>query len=242
MEVYYKPHMYNNLKVKFPGAEKLQFNYSNLCQDMFVLSILNGKTNGTYIEIGGELPIRGNNTYLLEQQFGWRGYSIELKDKYIPMWKLDRKNPLYCQDALTTDYVKLAEDNDLGSVIDYLSVDIEPEEHTFSALQQVDHSRLRFRVITFEHNHYNGGEGPRVRLESREYLKSLGYEMIVGDISHAGDLAEDWWIAPELFDIETIKTFKIPTTYNADEAVYIKGLLNRPNPQRQFDQGMISLI
>jgi hypothetical protein len=229
MEVYYKPHMYNNLKVKFPGSEKLQFNYSNLCQDMFVLSILNGKTDGTYIEIGGELPIRGNNTCLLEQQFGWRGYSVELKDKYIPMWASDRKNPLYCQDALTTDYVKLAEENNLGSIIDYLSVDIEPEEHTFSALQQVDHSRLRFRVITFEHNHYNGGEGPRVRLESREYLKSIGYEMIVGDVSHAGHLAEDWWIAPELFDAEIIKTFKMTSTYNADEAVYIKGMLNNPN-------------
>lgn len=242
MEVYYRPHMYNNLKVKFPGAEKLQFNYSNLCQDMFVLSILNGKRNGTYIEIGGELPIQGNNTYLLEQQFGWRGYSVELKDKYVPMWTADRKNPLYCQDALTTDYAKLAEENNLGFIVDYLSVDIEPEEHTFAALQKVDHSRLRFRVITFEHNHYNGGQGPRVRIESREYLKSLGYEMVVGDVSHAGDLAEDWWVAPELFHPDVIKIFKMPSTYNADEAVYIRGLLNRSSMQSQFDQGYVSLI
>lgn len=220
MEVYYRPHMYQNLKNKFFGAEALQFNYSNLCQDMFVLSILNGKCNGTYIEIGGELPVQGNNTVLLESQFGWRGYSVELNPRYLPMWQQERSNPLYIQDATTTDYVKLAKENNLGTVIDYLSVDIEPEEATFAALQQVDHSKLRFRVITFEHNHYNGGQGPRVRLESREYLKSLGYVMIVGDVAHAGDLAEDWWVAPELVNQELLNRFSLESTWNADEAIY----------------------
>lgn len=238
MEVYYKPHMYQNLKNRFPGAETLTGNYSNLCQDMFVLSILNGLTNGTYIEIGGELPVRGNNTYLLESQFGWRGYSIEFKPQYDPMWKADRKNPLYIQDALTTDYLALAEKHDLGTVIDYLSVDIEPEEATFAALQKIDHSKLRFKVITFEHNHYNGGQGPRVRLDSRKYLESLGYLMIVGDVAHAGDLAEDWWIAPEFFDQATIDNFKKVSTYNADEAVYVRGMLQQP---RQ-DQGYTSVL
>jgi len=241
MQVYYRPHMYSNLKVRFPGSENLQFNYSNLCQDMFVLSILNGKLNGTFIEIGGELPIQGNNTVLLEKMFGWRGYSIELKPKYAPMWITDRTTPLYIQSALDTDYVALAEKNNLGNIIDYLSVDIEPAEHTFASLQKIDHTRLRFKVITFEHDHYNGGQGPRVRLESREYLKSLGYLMIVGDISHAGHLAEDWWIAPEHFPSETIDKFLMSETYNADEAVYIKGLLKRPG-QINLDQGHISIL
>ena len=137
------------------------------------------------------------------------------------MWAKDRISPLYIQSALDTNYVALAEQHDLGPIIDYLSVDIEPEEHTFAALRQIDHSKLRFRVITFEHNHYNGGQGPRVRLDSREYLKSLGYLMIVGDVAHSGDLAEDWWIAPEFFDQQTIDTFMLAETYNADQAVYL---------------------
>jgi hypothetical protein len=238
MEVYYKPHMYHNLKAKFPGAELLQCNYSNLCQDMFVLSILNGKRQGTFIEIGGELPIQGNNTVLLEKQFGWRGYSIELNPRYADMWAADRTSPLYIQSALDTDYTALALDNSLGPIVDYLSVDIEPEEHTLAALQKIDHSQLRFRVITFEHNHYNGGQGPRVRLDSRQYLSSLGYMMIVGDASHAGNLSEDWWIAPELFDSNTIDLFKMQSTYNADEAVYIRGMLQR----FKLDQGTLQLL
>jgi len=217
--------MYENLKVKFPGSDSIQRNFSNLCQDMFVLSILNGLRDGTFIEIGGHLSVPGNNTYMLEQSFGWHGYSVELDPQYAPMWKQDRTSPLYIADATTVDYVKLAEENNLGSVIDYLSVDIEPEEATFAALKKIDHTKLRFKVITFEHNHFNRGQGPRVRIDSREYLKSLGYLMIVGDVSHAGDLAEDWWIAPEFFDPSVIELFRKESTYNADEAVYIRGLL-----------------
>ena len=45
--------------------------------------------------------------------------------------------------------------------------------------------------------------------------------MIVGDVAHSGDLAEDWWIAPEFFDQQTIDTFMLAETYNADQAVYL---------------------
>ena len=34
-------------------------------QDMFVLTVLNGKTNGTYLEIGSGDPFIGSNTALL---------------------------------------------------------------------------------------------------------------------------------------------------------------------------------
>lgn len=50
---------------------------------MFVLSILNGKTNGTYLEIGAHTLIDVNNTYLLESVFNWRGVPIEFEDKWV---------------------------------------------------------------------------------------------------------------------------------------------------------------
>ena len=61
---------YDNLRHKFPGAENIENNYSQAFQDMFVLSMLDGKRNGTYVEIGGDHPVVINNSYLLESEFG----------------------------------------------------------------------------------------------------------------------------------------------------------------------------
>lgn len=259
MQVYYQPSLRNNLKIQFLGVENLRHNYSNLCQDLFVLSVLNGKYDGTYLEVGGELPVIGNNTYLLEEMYGWRGVSVEIESKYVPMWAQTRKNPLYNQDALTTDYDQLLSSNNLGPIIDYFSCDIEPQDKTLEALMKVDHDKYRFRVITFEHDHYNGGEGPRVRDDNRKFLTNLGYELIVGDVSHQGEKIEDWWVAPELVDPEIVNKLKMASTWNADESVYINpvsaSIKNQKLPQsnqqsiygisqgqRQLDQGQISLL
>lgn len=220
MQVFYNSSYKPKLKIQFQGIDNLTINYSNLCQDLFVLSVLNGKYNGTYLEIGGELPIIGNNTYLLEKNYNWKGVSVELDSKYVPMWATDRTNPLYNQDALQTDYTKLLQENNIDFTVDYLSCDIEPQDATFAALKQIDHDQIRFRVITFEHDHYNGGAGIWVREESRKFLSGLGYEMIVGDISHQNSKIEDWWVAPELVDPELVKILKMTETWNADEAVY----------------------
>jgi hypothetical protein len=250
MQVYYNPFLKDRLKVQFAGIDDVKQNYSNLNQDMFVLSVLNGKYHGTYLEIGGELPVVGNNTYLLESLYSWQGVSIELDSKFVPMWAAERKNPLYNQDALTTDYTKVLGENNLGPVIDYLSCDIEPQDKTLEALMKIDHDRYRFRVITFEHDHYNGGEGPRVREDSRKFLTSLGYEMLVGDVSHAGEMIEDWWVAPELVDHDIKNLLKLPSTWNADEAVYRFPVSAGLKDQKIFaakkidslDQGYISLL
>ena len=53
------------LRYKFNGAETIKNNYSQAFQDMFVLSILDGKKNGTYVEIGGDHGVIISNTYLL---------------------------------------------------------------------------------------------------------------------------------------------------------------------------------
>ena len=44
----------SSLKYQFPGIDMIENNYSQAFQDMFVLTMLNGKRNGTYVEIGGD--------------------------------------------------------------------------------------------------------------------------------------------------------------------------------------------
>ena len=220
MNFYYNPSLRDKLKVQFNGLDKVETNHSSNSQDMFVLSMLNGKENGTYLEVGACIPIEGNNTYILENKFGWTGVSVEYMQKHVDQFRQIRTNPVVCDNALTIDYDKLLTEAGLGTVIDYFSCDIEPQEHTFEALKKVPHDKYRFRVITFEHDHYNGGQGPRVREESRKFLSDLGYELVVADASDEGNKIEDWWVAPELVDPEIVKKLKLAGTHNHHESVY----------------------
>ena len=68
---------YENLKTKFTGAENIENNWSQSMQDIFVMSMLNGKRNGVYVEIGADQPRVISNTYLLEKDFDWSGISFE---------------------------------------------------------------------------------------------------------------------------------------------------------------------
>lgn len=51
--------------------------YSQLKQDIFVLTMLNNKTSGYFIEVGAGDGINFSNTYLLEKNFNWNGVLIE---------------------------------------------------------------------------------------------------------------------------------------------------------------------
>ena len=55
---------YDSLKNKFTGAENIENNWSQSFQDMFVLTMLNGKKNGVYVEVGADQPRVISNTYL----------------------------------------------------------------------------------------------------------------------------------------------------------------------------------
>ena len=69
---------HHRLRHQFSESERVRRNWSQSMQDMFVLSMLDGKRNGVYVEIGADKPKIINNSYLLERKFGWRGVSFEL--------------------------------------------------------------------------------------------------------------------------------------------------------------------
>lgn len=183
------PSKYSKLKRKFPGAEKVTSG-GQVMQDMFVLTALNGKKNGTYIEIGSADPVMFNNTYLLEKDFGWTGISFDLSLPEVNKFRLLRKNPCICADATLFDY------NLLAGEYDYLQVDCEPPSVSYKALEKVLQGK-RFNVITFEHDAYK--EGSEYRNKSRELL-SKDYVLTVPDVAFDNTgIFEDWWVHKSIF-------------------------------------------
>jgi len=224
---FYNPIQYSILKQDrflrpFDGIEKIQINYSQLHQDMFTLAALNGKTNGTYLEIGAHEPIFISNTYLLESIFSWRGISIELNRDMVTRHRAMRSNPCLLGDATTADYNDILDQAALPSVIDYLSIDIDPPQNSLIALKEIPHDRYQFRVITFEHDYSAGG--CLERTESRVFLHSLGYKLIVSDVSWGNRIVEDWWIHPDHVDADIAAQLTCNDDNPHEHDKYIHGL------------------
>lgn len=176
--------------------------YSQIGQDIFVKRVLQEKTNGLFLDIGGAWPTYLNNTYLLEKNYNWTGASIELESVYEPQWKESgRKSKFFVQDALTADYNRIITDlleENKRDRIDYLSVDLEPPIVTLEALRRVPFDKFRFSVITFEHDMYRKDNGHDLGQlytleESRKLLSDKGYKLVFTNMQ------EDWWVDSVLF-------------------------------------------
>jgi FkbM family methyltransferase len=196
----YKIWQSSMLRYKFPGYDKIYRNYSQVYQDLFVLSMLNGKKNGTYLEIGTAGPEYGNNTKLLEE-LGWKGVGIEWDTRLAAEYAAGRKNPVLNEDATKVDYVKLLlEVSTNREYIHYLQLDCEPASTTYEILTKIPFNLFKFAVITYEHDDYVDMTG-LYRQKSREFLSSRGYVLVVSDISPDGvSNFEDWWVHPDLVD------------------------------------------
>jgi len=205
------------LKFKFDGVEEIDHNYSQAFQDLFVLTMLNGKRNGIYVEIGGSDPININNTYILEKTFGWTGVSFEIDEEITKDYNTKRVNQCYCLDATTADYSKIFEENKLPKHMDYLQVDIEPAWQTLKSLKQVDLDTYRFSVITFETDAYYGNE--IVINQSREILTSRGYQLVASNVKNLGNPFEDWYVDPKVIPETIWKQFKCDNL-EASEVMY----------------------
>lgn len=195
---YYKD-MMPTIRYQFDNIELIDKNYSQSYQDMFVLSATNGKKNGLYLEIGSAEPFKNNNTALLETKFGWKGISLDINEKVVEEFREERSNPVFCMDATQLDYAKFLKNLGYYSQdFDYLQVDCDPPSNSFLILKKMPFDEYRFATITFEHDFYADSN---IKEESRRFLKSKGYELLVSDIAYNKvNSYEDWWVHPELVD------------------------------------------
>jgi len=217
----YTKEKFNRLKYKFNNSEIISENYSQAYQDMFVLTMLNGKKNGTYLEIGAGDAKTINNSYLLETHFDWRGLSIDIqsimKDSFV---EHNRKNPILIDNALTINYEQLFIDNNFDKQIDYLQLDIEPQHNTLNCLKLIPLDKYRFSVITYETDFYDNRVSREDSLlnreESRKILLSHGYELVAGNICNTTttDFFEDWYIDPKIINKDIVKLFDTSSEFN----------------------------
>jgi GR25 family glycosyltransferase involved in LPS biosynthesis len=204
----YQKEKHSYLRYKFPGSENIEKNHSQAYQDMFILSMLNGKRNGLYLEIGAQQPFYQNNTAILETEFGWNGISIEIVPGLCEQFARERKNMILCKDALDVDYDELLSEFSEERVWDYLQLDCEPSKTTFEILLSIPFEKWKFAIITYEHDHYVDMTGS-YREKSRRFLKAQGYELAVNDVSpNDNSPFEDWWYHPDLIDQSVLDQMK----------------------------------
>lgn len=211
------------LRYNFKDYQIIDKNYSQVFQDIFVLSVLDGKKEGTFLEIGGGRPFYGNNTALLEEKFNWTGVSIEFNSDNVKQYTTERPSTqVLHEDALSIDYKNLLSKNYKDNVIDYLQLDIDPCSNTFEALKLIPFDEYKFSVITYEHDHYIDST-KTFKEKSRELLTSKGYVLIVDEVSPDGKSSfEDWWVHPDLIDKEILSQMKLVNGQikNMEEYIY----------------------
>ena len=183
---------YQYLKVKPEGIKNLRKNYSQVWQDVFALVVNDAKVDGTFLEIGGAQPFIGNNTWLLEEGYNWKGMSIELDHDLCTMWEGERPNTkLFEANALEFDYVKAVDDLGLPRHLDYLSFDLEPPQITLDTLKKFPLDKLSFNCVTYEHDAYRQWGDI---FGHRKIFNEHGYDLIGENIMNGNCTMEEWYI------------------------------------------------
>ena len=191
--------------------------YSQAGQDMFAYTLC-ATDSGIFLDIGACYPVSSNNTYGLECK-GWSGITIDNCADFAPHYAGVRKAPLTVCDMTAIDWDRFIADNPmLQDTVDYLSLDIDAA--TLPVLRQFPFDKLRFRVMTVEHDAYRLGD--EVRREMRSILGNAGYDLIAADVivhyrwdecpqavALNGFLPfEDWYVRPGLVDMSLANRFR----------------------------------
>jgi len=200
---------------------------SQASQDLFYLKSLNYKHDGRFLEIGSNHPINGNNTYLAETKYNWKGIMVEYDTGFAPLYTLHRPNSIHIlNDAQKVDYRQLLDDNNFPVHMDYLQIDLDVENRsTLNVLELLDRTvfdKYTFATVTFEHDIYRGNffdtrEASRKIFADRGYILAfsdvslyLGHDVLVQTMLHeevsekpgardGGKKSfEDWYIHPSL--------------------------------------------
>ena len=191
----YDESLFERFKFEFNGMFDIKKNYSRHFQDMFVLAVLNGKKNGTFVELGSGHPELYNNTKLLEEEFNWKGLSVDNSERMCHIFSKNRNTSVMLDDASHLDYNKLFTQQCFERKIDFLRINA--ESASLEALKNIAQTKHEFNVIQFQHNAV--WWGPDFQKESREILSALGYVLLVPNVAvDPKSPYEDWWVHPEL--------------------------------------------
>jgi hypothetical protein len=201
----YHPSMLAVARHNFPGLERIAGSYSQSMQDIFVLTLLNGKTNGIYLELGCNHPIKYNNTYLLTK-FGWHGLSVDIDERFSKVWQTERPDDKFlAADATQLDYNLALKD--FPCVIDYLQIDTDTGSGDVDILQKLLSTNKRFGFISFEHEQIYQQDSSTLFLEYG--YKRMAKNIICKDFKkNSWHIYEDWWVDPNLVQKEILEKFK----------------------------------
>lgn len=208
--------------------------FSQIKQDLFAINCLKFKKDGYFVEIGGNHPIKYNNTYLLEKDYNYKGIIVEMDNSFLPLYQEYRKNSIpIINDATKINYLKNFNDLNVPKNIDYLSFDLDIDNNsTLKTLELFDEQifmNYKFAVITFEHDIYRKDwtsilnyNSNNTRNKSRMIFEKYGYIRVFSDLSHNNNPFEDWYIHPDLIDINYINELieKNKKHYNDDKIEY----------------------
>ena len=201
------------------------YKMSQALQDLFAIRVLKNKTNGTFVEIGSNHPIAGNNTYLMEFKFNWKGLMIEYDHSFEQLYKDLRPNSIYrIGDARLVDYRGILDENQFPSNIDYLQIDLDVNnKSTLDTLLLLDNTcfdKYKFATITFEHDIYTGNFF-NTREISREIFKKRGYELVFPDVAVFFEGRhcpfEDWYVHPDLVDMDYVNGIRSSVGLKVEE-------------------------
>ena len=174
--------------------------HSQAGQSAFVFAVLNGKTDGVFLDIGCSHPVELSNTYDLER-VGWTGVLLDSSADAVHLCLEHRNAPAFCGDATSFNWRPII---DAIGPVSYASVDV--DEATSQALENLLRSGCWPSVVTCEHDQYLRGD--RLRSKNRELFFSFGYEVIASDVHHDGCSFEDWVAHPESVDMSIANKFK----------------------------------
>lgn len=179
--------------------------YSQAGQDLWVVAMTEGKRDGFFLDLGCNSPMTGNNTYLIESEFGWTGILVDL----LPGCET-RKGKFFQCDAANPTAKLIRAYYEMPKVVDFLSLDV--DEHTSEAFSQIPWLPKRYRVACIEHDSYV--RGPETRDRIRRVMLAMGYILVCADVgirfpdssSPVGPF-EDWYADPRLVKAELIQKF-----------------------------------
>ena len=216
--------------------------YSQASQDIFITNVLQHKKDGYFVEIGTNDPIIGNNSYLLERDYNFKGLLVEYERSYENSYKEHRSNSIYViDDARKVDYKKILDDNNFPKNVDYLQIDLDADNKstldTLLLLNKTVFDTYKFATITFEHDFYRG-DFFNTREISREIFKNRGYLLVFPDVSTDQGCVgagwqpfEDWYVHPDLVDMYFVNLLANKETRND----YIKSnIISRYNDYSKY--------